>query len=402
MQGIFVCRKLNKVFVFGYLIVLGIIYNTMKGNFSMSSMLIGLSFIYVFGVFISKVTHGQIKKTYINILFISCTLVFLNTTLSGPGGFDYYKKAIMYTATIVWLMCSTTTTISPITVKAVIVINLIINVLYLYFFRQGFSVYEGEVLLTLNFPNPNQTGMFILNSILYICISIIAGQSLANKKWHYIIMLCVLIPLLVAVCQLLFMTGCRSSFMSLALFVVLVILDYTSMGHFKLKKWMTLVIAIMPFVFVFIYLSNVGDFSTDVSMGIENAGKSSMTRVSVWKPIVTDFWHYFMIGDYYGISNGTGMSQLHNTHLDVYASYGFIPLVLYITILYKVIRHSAKFYFTRFQRVSLYAFVACMVSCTFEACFVAGSAGLFLLTIGFLVLANSNLEANDFDFTKSW
>lgn len=130
-------------------------------------------------------------------------------------------------------------------------------------------------------------------------------------------------------------------------------------------------------------------------MGVENAGKSSATRVPIWKPIITDFWHYFIIGDYYGISNGTGMSQLHNTHLDIYASYGFIPLILYITILYKAISHSMKYAVTRFQRVSLYAFVACMVSCMFEASFVAGSAGLFLLTVGFLILANSNFDINN-------
>lgn len=400
MQRIIANRKLDKVVVFGFLIAFGIIYNTMKGLLSMSSMLISLSFIYVFSVFANKVSHGLIKRTYINILFFSCVLVFLNTTLSGVGGFDYYKKAIMYMATIVWIICCVSAAISKKTVVVVLVINLFINGLYLLFYQQGFSIYEGEFLLTLNFPNPNQTGMFILNSILYICIPIVAGRELVGKKWNYITMLCILIPLFVAVFQLLIMTGCRSSFMSLALFFILVILDYISKGHFKLKKWMSLVIAIMPFVFVFVYLSYVSDFSADVSMGVENVGKSSTTRVPIWKPIVADFWHYFMIGDYYGISNGTGMSQLHNTHLDVYASYGFIPLVLYITILYKVICRSMKHVETRFHRVSLYAFIACMVSCMFEASLVAGSAGLFLLTVGFLMLANSDLEVNKVEMSN--
>lgn len=47
---------------------------------------------------------------------------------------------------------------------------------------------------------------------------------------------------------------------------------------------------------------------------------------------------------------------------------------------------------SRFQRISLYAFVSCMVSCMFEASLVAGSAGMFLLTVGFLILANSNIH----------
>ncbi|CDA75316.1 putative uncharacterized protein [Bacteroides sp. CAG:530] len=260
------------------------------------------------------------------------------------------------------------------------------------FYRQGFAIYEGEMLLTLNFPNPNQTGMFLLNSILYICVFIVSGRDLINKKKLYLLILFGLVLLLIAVSQLLFMTGCRSSFMALALFLLMVIIDYLSKGGFVIKKWMAILIAVIPFVFVFFYLYYVDSFSADVSMGVVDAGKSSTTRVPIWRPIVDDFWHYFIIGDYYGISNGTGMSQLHNTHLDVYASYGIVPLILYMRIIYLVIVQSMKIAVCRFQRISLYAFIACIVSCIFEASLVAGSAGMFLLTIGFLALANSPMS----------
>lgn len=392
MQKSIKYNKIDKTVIIGFLIALGIIYCTMNENLAISSSLISFSFVYVFVVFLYKSTHNTINKSYIKILWLSCVLVFLNTSLSGLGGFDYYKKAIMYMSTIVWMFCGVSMNVSKKTTITIVVINLCINCLYLLFFKRGFSVYEGEVLLTLNFPNPNQTGMFLLNSILYIGILIVAGKDLVRKKKYYIILLCLLIPLLVSVCQLLILTGCRSSFMSLALFFILVLFDYVSRGHFKLKKWMSLAIAVLPFIFIFIYLSYVSTLNIDVSMGMENEGKSSTTRVHIWKPIIDNFWHYFIIGDYYGISNGTGMSQMHNTHLDVYASYGIIPLILYIIILYKVINHSMNQANSRFQRISLYAFVSCMVSCMFEASLVAGSAGMFLLTVGFFILANSNIH----------
>ena len=391
------CNKNNNVVVCSFLIALGIIYCTLNMYYAISSFLISLSFVYVFSVFISKCSHGDIKRINITILLLSFLLVFLNTSLSGfseVSGFDYYKKAIMYLATIVWIVCSISTKISKRTSILILILNLIINCLYLIFFQKGFSVFEGEFLLTLNFTNPNQAGMFLLNSILYLGISIAAGIDLVGNRKRYICLLCILIPMFIAICNLLLMTGCRSSFMSLSFFLVLVALEYISKGHFRLKKWMSLAISILPFIFVFAYLSYVNDFSLDVSMGVENAGKSSETRIPIWEPIVDNFWHYLIIGDYYGISDGTGMSQLHNTHLDIYASYGITTLILYIIILYNAICTSIKNANSRFQRVSLYAFISCIISCMFEASFVSGSAGLFLLTIGFLILANSDFSGN--------
>lgn len=385
-------NKINTGIIISFLIALGIVYNIMNDTSFISSTLISISFVYVFFMFIRQLAYKKINQEYLRLLCFSFVLVFFNVTLSGVGGFDYYKKAIMYSATITWMICCVNYRLSKKTVSVILFINLFINLLYLLFYQQGFSVYEGQVLLTLNFANPNQTGMFILNSLLYTGIMITAGNDLVEKKIHYFIMLAILIPIFLKVAQLLVLTGCRSSYMSLALFAFLVIVDYLFRGKIKIKKWMALSISIVPFVFVFIYLAYASNLSADVAMGVEDAGKSSTTRIPIWKPIIDNFWHYFIIGDYYGISNGTGMSQMHNTHLDVYASYGILPLILYVRIIYLVICQSVRNSCSRFQRISVYAFIACMVSCMFEASLVAGSAGMFFLTIGFLAFANSPMQ----------
>lgn len=385
-------NKINTGIIISFLIALGIVYNIMNDTSFISSTLISISFVYVFFMFIRQLAYKKINQEYLRLLCFSFVFVFFNVTLSGVGGFDYYKKAIMYSATITWMICCVNYRLSKKTVSVILFINLFINLLYLLFYQQGFSVYEGQVLLTLNFANPNQTGMFILNSLLYTGIMITAGNDLVEKKIHYFIMLAILIPIFLKVAQLLVLTGCRSSYMSLALFAFLVIVDYLFRGKIKIKKWMALSISIVPFVFVFIYLAYASNLSADVAMGVEDAGKSSTTRIPIWKPIIDNFWHYFIIGDYYGISNGTGMSQMHNTHLDVYASYGILPLILYVRIIYLVICQSVRNSCSRFQRISVYAFIACMVSCMFEASLVAGSAGMFFLTIGFLAFANSPMQ----------
>lgn len=380
--------------VFGFLIVLGIVYSTLVGDTAWVSRLISVSFVYSFFLFIKNNLLNKHSYELDRLVIISAILVFLNVTIVGAGGFDYYKKAIMYTATLSWIAYSTHAYVVKKTVIIVIVINAIINILYLLYYQRGFSVHENQILLTLNFSNPNQAGMFILNSLLYMGILIASGRNIISKTWIYIVMLVVLVPIIMGTTQLLVLTGCRSSFMAFAAFIFLVIIDYISKGRFKLKHWMVFLIVIMPYVFVFLYLTFVREINIDVSMGVEEAGKSSFTRISVWKPIIDHYFHYFIFGDYFGISHGTGMSQLHNTHLDVYASYGIIPLVLYIAILYKSTCNLLSKAKCRFQRVSIYAFIACMISYTFEASFVAGSGGLFLLTIGFLLIANYSMYEN--------
>lgn len=378
-------------FIISHIFAAGIVFFTLNKIPTFVSLLISLSFILVFLVFLNKIRKNEISKTLFMVFYLSLLIVLLSVTISGGTGFNYYKKAIMYLATLAWMIVCIYTCLSKKNCKVILFVNVIVNFLYPLFYRQGFSVFEGQFLLTLNFLNPNQAGMFLLNSLLYLGIYILTGRFLFSGKISHSFSLLVLVPLFFFNLQLLIMTGCRSSYMGLGVFIILVLLDYITKGHFVIKKWMSLFISIIPFIFVFVYLSCVDTFDADVSMGINNSGKDSQTRVPIWKPIIDNFFHYIGWGDYYGISDGTGMSQLHNTHLDIYASYGIFPLILYIILLYKTICICMNNCSSRFQRFSLYAFVSNMVLCVFEASLVSGSGGLFLLTLGFLTLSNCNV-----------
>lgn len=388
MQKIKQNQKVDFEILLSFLITCGIVYFTMIKQASLISALISMSFIYVFVEYAKKCLYKGIGKVFIYLIAISVFFVFLNVTISGIGGGGYYKKAIMYIATLVWMTCCIHSKINTKTVIWIILLNFLINIIYIIFYRQGFTVFEGQTLLSMNFLNPNQAGMFIQNSLLYMCVFMTAGQDLGMNKYYYIISLIILIPLFLFVSYLMYLTGCRSSIMSLLAFLVLVCADYFIKNGFRLKRWMLFIIAIFPFLFAIIYINYITLFDFDVSMGMEDAGKSSTTRVSVWAPVIDNISYYLVYGDYYGISNGTGISQLHNTHVDVLASYGLIPFILFIIILYKTLRKSMSNANCRFQRISLFAFISCMISCTFEASLVAGSGGLFLLTLGFLLLAN--------------
>lgn len=80
------------------------------------------------------------------------------------------------------------------------------------------------------------------------------------------------------------------------------------------------------------------------------------------------------------------MSQLHNTHLDVLCSYGIVPFLLFIKLLYKNIIQILRKANTFYKYAAFTSFCAVLIMGTFEAAVVSGSMGLNLLTVGFIVL----------------
>lgn len=378
--------KLNWLHAIGFILVLGIIYTTVNELPSLTSNLITVSFLYTLFLYVKEWASQSVS--YKRLLIASIFLVFLNVSYRWIGDFNYYKKAIMYVTSLMLMICSCNVHVSVKTVIFAIATNVLIGILYLTTYQQGFNVFEGELLLTLNFSNPNKAGMFVLNTMLYLLLPFTTLHK-PVRGLPTILLFILLVPLCVSINGILSLTGCRSAIMALIVFIGLVSLDFLFGKRMKLKKWMMALIAIAPFIFVFFYVNYASTVTFDVSFGIEDTGKTAMTRMKVWSPVVNDFLHYFAFGDYYRISNGTGMSQMHNTHLDVYASYGMLPLIIYIILLVKVLWQSYEYATTRFQRASIYAYIACMVIGTFEASSVSGSGGLFILTNGLILLANS-------------
>jgi hypothetical protein len=377
--------------VLGFIIAAGVVYFTLAEQASIVSTLISLSFIYVLFIFIKFALNRTVSSKEIYLVVSLAFITFFNAFISGSGDFNYFKKCIMFICTVIWLICCSKANINGRTLILILAINISINVFYLIFFRSGFAIFEGEVLLTLNFSNPNQTGMFLLNSILYLIIAALGAYGIRrgfSGKLLFIVILAITVPLITSIFGMLALTGCRSSFLSIGMFVALLISGLFIPAQKIFNKYVCFGLSVLPFVFVFIYLTYVSTLTIDVSFGMEESGKSSGTRIHVWKPIIDEFFHYLLFGDYYGISEGTGMSQMHNTHLDVYASYGIIPLIIYCRVLYKIILKSARNISNRIQAFGLFAFVSNIASWTFEASFVAGSGGLFLLTSGFLLIAS--------------
>lgn len=376
-----------------YVIVCCIVFAIMREQVEYASLGVSCAYIYVLFSYFYNIAYRERRLFKIDaVMMVLMVMTFVNVTISGSGGFEYYKKMIMFFASMMWMLICSRTSLTKNTIKLVFIISIIIALLYVFYFRSGWSEFEGETLLSLHFSNPNLAGMFLLVSALYLSMMLFSGE-LFNLHLFFRIMV---LGGLVSNLYLILLTGCRSSLLAYVFFIMLVILDYISKGNFRLKHWMIFLWAILPLVFAIVYVlhaSSISDVSVSL-VAVQEGAKENSSRLPVWLPAFESIVEHPITGDYYGISGGTGMSQMHNTHVDVLASYGLLPFVLFIYMLYRCTVNVADGLHSRFQRVSLYAFLSCFISGVFEAALVSGSTGFFLIAFGFLLLANYSSYEN--------
>ncbi len=375
----FLC-KIDYLTSIGFLLVLFIVLFTTKEQDSLVSICITGTFLYVIGGL--WIRYDELDK-HLFVLALLCAFIsFINVNLSSIGDFNYYKKVIMFSTSILWIVYCSSIRLNKQTIFIIFFINILISFVYIISFKTGFNLYEGEILLTLNFPNPNQTGMFLLNSILYLSLLI-----LSNKEIGYnIIIKGLSLIILTILLFLLYLTGCRSALGSFIVFLLLCTIDKMHY-HFIHKKCSHVIWSVSPLIFVFIYLQYINNINWDLSLGLDNMGKSFSTRLGVWRDAVDMLKDNFLFGDYCNVKKIIKYSHAHNIHLDVWISYGLFPLLLFVVILYKSAWKINKISPSLFQRCSLYAFLTCFVNGFFEATLVSGSAGLFLLSFGYLLLS---------------
>lgn len=117
--------------------------------------------------------------------------------------------------------------------------------------------------------------------------------------------------------------------MAVAIFLCLSIIFAITKKQLRLKKWFLALSAVAPLIFVVVYMQIINAQTlTKIFSFMIGEGKALDSRFFIWGNAIDELMSSPIMGAYYQISNGTGMSQLHNTHIDILVSYGVLTFIL--------------------------------------------------------------------------
>lgn len=330
------------------------------------------------------------------IALLIIILAFIHVVMNGIAAgaefsFGYMKKYIMFCCSVVFLAAIRKISLDKASFRFLELLFLGIGafMLYMYVFRgHRMHILNGQYTryLTFRFSNPNLTALFLACMIMFLEIAGFKETRPAMK----------LILLLAAVMEAVFLyqTESRNALLAIVVFTALSVVFFIKKRNLKFKKWFLLFAAVMPLIFAVVYmrLVNTEGFMKIFSF-VVGEGKNLDSRVRIWSPAFRYFEQSPIFGAYYQISGGRGVSQLHNTHVDILASYGVTVLVLVCAFLYCLMREKQTNISASTQDSSLLGFVCAIMLGLGEAALFSGGLGVYLFFGVFLALTDEEKPA---------
>ena len=193
----------------------------------------------------------------------------------------------------------------------------------------------------------------------------------------------------------LYETQSRNALLAIGVFLVVAILAaMLGPGRIVLHKWLFAFVSVFPLLFVGAYMAFVGNEDLMQAFSfLSGEGKGLGSRTSIWQDALDRFWESPIFGAYSQLSNGSGMSQMHNTHMDILASYGIVVLILTCVFLYLIMARSWDGGNRQTRIVGVAAFECVIMLCVGEAALFAGGLAVYVFMGYFLLYANQASES---------
>lgn len=306
----------------------------------------------------------------------------------GRPTFEYLKKLIMFTMALMFLQTAYKMRIGTPMVRFIdrLADVLTLFLIYMYFTEnRTMHMLNGYITryLTFCFSNPNTTGLFLT------CLYMLELYRLFAKEAWYFKVLHIIMAALMAFFIL--ETQSRNSLLVMVLFTVGCFwLEFRSRRKLRITKGWARIIAWFPLLFVVAYmlLINTSWIQNMFSFLVEE-GKLLDSRMRIWTRGLEIVVRNPFIGSYYQASDGTGVAQLHNSHLDIAVSYG-IPILLLVSYLLTAYLHQKGRYYDNKAAYSHILGFACAIMLGIgEAALFSGGLGIYIFVGLFLLLSSS-------------
>lgn len=374
-----------------------IIFSTINYKMHIASMFFLLLYAMMFIFFIYTIFKYKFKNDdVINLIMMILIIAFsfiavIQSNLIISPSVNYYRKYIIFCSTVIFIFIVSKVKISETVVNFIFIINILLASKYIfaYFFQQR-TYYAGR--LTFNFANPNLTALWLLQIIMYLFI---ASQYFKNKYIKILIIL-----LIVFLLYFLYETGSRTSLITLSTFLFLS-LYIVMRKNKKINRFIIILLVFLPIIVVFIYFSLIHSGDIRALNFMVSQGKSLTSRQWIWGVALESIKAHLILGDYYQMTGGTGISNLHNTHIDTLASYGIIVLSLLLCYIIRIILRINSIIKFKLQNISVMAFLATIIMGMGESALFSGGQGIFIFSCSFLLLARYNFENTQYSKNTS-
>lgn len=375
-----------------FLLLAGITVTQVLNKPSISSMLFMLTFLVTLAFWFLTASR-RISKTDILmswIIVLSFVSVAINAIITDANvSFNYVKKLIMFWTTLIFLSSMRVYKPNHEVVQFIFRVNALMAIFLIgMHFLQHDQMYTWNRRVTdyllFRFTNPNLTAIFLSG----ICIiELLSAYRAGKRKWKTFHSALVLF-----MAWFVIKTQCRNAQLLLtAFFAVYIFMILFPRNRLRMKKWMAVVISVFPALFSAVYLLFVYTPGIQTMFAfLIGEGKRLDSRVLIWTQAYQAISSSPIFGAYSEISNGTGQSQLHNSHVDVAASYGIPVLILLCIFLCRILSSQPKQ--GHMQFVCLAGVTALLMSGIGEGMVFSGGLGIYIFVGIILMLANYDLD----------
>ncbi len=359
----------------------GIAITTVFEKENLTSIMFYLSFAVTLVAFLFMISGRPLPRSETRVLLLLVLIAALGvvSVFTVSISFNYIKKFIIYMTTLVSFYIFSRAVVRRETVRLLLLCNLAVSLCFLLRSRAA-GAYDDDRLV-LFFSNPNFTGIWLFMSVLLLVYSVFWFSNKLLKA--------LLAADAIALSYMCYQTESRNIWFALVYLAVFVLVSILSKKK-RYSKKLLFAVAIFPLVFAFLYLS----FDSGSLLGqladryLVSDGKDLDSRVGIFKRALEYVRNYPIFGAYRYVDDGSGSFQLHNSHLDVWAAYGSVGLVLFISFLYSVLKHTNSHLQNTVSMIGMAGFMCMLMLGQGEASLYSTGMGMYVFVSSFLLLAN--------------
>lgn len=326
----------------------------------LSMIIIGMSFLSVI------ITCSDISTTYfLNWIIFSSVFVYFSVCLKIKIQFKTFRRLFLINSIVVLFCCMA----------------------YVVRYNTAFYVTNtGIKYLKFDFYNPNCLALFLF------CIALVEIlNKFVSQKWYLLKQGFIIVLFSILIAQ----TLSRTVLIAFAFFVIIFVIFKRKKKYFLPSSMVfNSFVAVFPLIFAFAYMILIENvINNGLFKFLITEGKGLDSRQLVWDYAFELIKKSPFIGSYGDILESTMFSQMHNSHLNVLASYGIFAFALVVVFLIFVLREASINSKESNMELSVWAFIICLLLGSGEAILFSGGLSFYLLVGQFLLFTNVQTES---------